>query len=89
MVVFQRKSHQRASALSLALGRLSAVEASSLSAFASAAIHADDATLFHGALDPAAGDLDEARAARKRQQLRSVASHALGLLDDGMHCVEV
>lgn len=88
MVIFHKKSHQRACALDLAFGRLSGLASPPTIAAAACALGLDDATLFSGTLDPAAGDLNADRAQRKRQQIRSAASHALGLLEDGMHCVE-
>ena len=87
MVVFQKKAHQRQVALELAFGRLASLELPGSSASCHA-INAPDSTLFSGTLDPAAGDLDAGRAQRKRQQIRSAASHTLALLKDGMHCVE-
>jgi len=47
-----------------------------------------DEQLFAGELDPAAGKLGADRALRKRQQLRSVASHVLPLLEPGSRVVE-
>ncbi|KAL3918396.1 MAG: hypothetical protein SGPRY_006035, partial [Prymnesium sp.] len=39
-------------------------------------------------LDPAAAELNESRANRKRQQIASAARHVLGLAGEGSHLVE-
>ena len=79
MVIYQRKSHQRAAALSLVDSRCSSlVVAQDAAPSSSAALP----PLEGSSLDPASGDLDAARAARKRQQISSLAAHALAVVDE-------
>ena len=79
MVVYQRKSHQRAAALSLVDGRCSSLVVLPDAAPSSSAALPP---LEGSSLDPASGDLDAARAARKRQQISSLAAHALAVVDE-------
>lgn len=82
MVVWRRKSHQRAAAIERV--HLSVTELLSVPHMA-----AEPPVLsLMGTLDPAAGELDEGRAERKRQQILSCAAHAMRLIPQGGNAVE-
>ena len=84
MVVLRRRSHQREVDIELVDSVTSRL---CVPYTASASAQFDLAG--RGGLDPAAGDLDEARAARKRAQISSTAAHALALMRAGDHVVEL
>jgi hypothetical protein len=84
MVVLRRRSHQREVDIELVDSITSRF---CVPHTASASAQFDLAG--RSGLDPAAGDLDEARAARKRAQISSTAAHALALMRAGDHVVEL
>jgi hypothetical protein len=86
MVVLRRRSHQREVDIELVYSVTSRLCVPHTHT-ASASAQFDLAG--RGGLDPAAGDLDEARAARKRAQISSTAAHALALMRAGDHVVEL
>ena len=84
MVVHRRKSHRRAFAVEEAQRCAGHV----IDLVPSASMPPRLSVDFPEGLDPSAGDLNEERADRKRQQILSLAAHALTLLDAGDTCVE-
>jgi hypothetical protein len=85
MVVHRRKAHQRTLDIALVAEQAATLGVPMAVALAPADLGITDRG---AALDPAAGDLNEARAARKRAQIASAAAHALRLLRSGDHVVE-
>ena len=84
MVVLRRRSHQRQVDIELVEARTSHL----CSAVSHTAPSVGPHFALAGGLDPAAGDLNEGRAARKRAQISSTAAHALALMRAGDHVVE-
>jgi len=84
MVVLRRRSHQRQVDIELVEARTSHL----CSAISHTPPSEGPRFALAGGLDPAAGDLNEARAARKRAQVSSTAAHALALMRAGDHVVE-
>ena len=84
MGVFKKKAQKRSDAIELVHSRVAALLDTVPAASSAPPVSVD----LSGTLDPAAGDLSEARAARKRAQIRSAAAHATRLLRTGDHCVE-
>ncbi|KAL1524434.1 hypothetical protein AB1Y20_019329 [Prymnesium parvum] len=87
MVAWKKKSHARAEAIEAVCARTAEL-GQALPRLAEGPTPALPAFPWEPELDPAAGELDEARALRKRQQIVSAAAHALTLTAKGAHVVE-
>ena len=86
MVVWKRRSQQREEAIQAVCARVGhLLDCVPQATTAESAICRE---VLSGSLDPSAGDLDAARAERKRAQILSAAAHAVKLLAPGHRCVE-
>ena len=88
MVTFRRKSQQRTEAIALVEKRASDLAVKHLERLSAINAPPTSDTPMEGDLDPSAGKLDEERSERKRQQIRSLAAHALTTISPGDHIVE-
>ena len=86
MVVHQRKSHRRAAAIEAAVERVTHLV--DLVPNAPSLAPLDGVQIDGTPLDPAAGELNADRAARKREQILSTAAYATRLLRAGDRVVE-
>jgi len=86
MVVLRRRSHQRQLDIDLVWARTAHLMC--VPQVPSTDCAGGAALVLEGELDPAAGDLNEGRASRKRDQIFSAAAHALNLMEPGDNAVE-